>query len=479
LIRAWRRLRPGASFCILSALCVTAAACGGRTGPRSPAPRENQSIARPLETYQQLGFLAGPGFFPVVAGFSTMAGPADSTFVLFGLSLPNSALRFQRDSVGFFAEYTVALTFVQDSQVVKRVNRREAIQIPTFAETGRTDESVVFQHLATLAPGRYQVTVQAADANSSRGFRVQDTLDVPAYGAGHERLASPVVVYEGKGRAAPDSVPDLILNPRHTVSYGGDAPRIYVEAYGAAAPVPVRLTIYDESNSAVWTARTEIAAGDSALRRALVDLPAGTLPLGKLWVELAPESEPSARVELRTASQAGPRVPLVISISDQWMVANFDEVLEFLEYIGTQPEIDSLRNSLPAERRRLWDDFWALRDPITATPANEYRDDFFQRVRYATEQFSEVGGQPGWRTDRGQVYIVLGPPAFSQDRYVGRQEYVGRPNAIEWLYENLPGGRLNLLFLDRTGFGRYELAPASLAAFRSVAERLKPRPDRR
>ena len=471
---AFRGVAYGLAIRACTLFAMVAAACGGPPGPRDPQPGDESGIARPLAAYQQLGFLAGPGFFPAVAGFATLAGPADSTFVLFGLSLPNSALRFQRDDAGFFAEYAVVLIFARDSQVVRQENRRESIHVATFAETGRTDESVVFQHLSTLAPGRYDVTVRVSDANSSRGFRAVDTLDVPAFGTGATTLATPVMVYRGADRAVRDAPPDLILNPRNTTTYGGEAPRIYLEAYGATTPAPVRLTIYDEADNIVWTARTTIAKGDATLRAALIDLPAGVLPLGKLFVEVAPETDPPAgRVELRTSAAPAPRSPLLVSISDQWLVSNFEEVVDFLEYIGTRDEVDSLHAGAPADRRRLWDAFWERRDPIRATPANEYRDEFFQRVRYTTEQFTEPGGLPGWKTHRGEVYIVLGPPAFAQERYIGREEFVGRPNAIEWLYQNVPGGRLALLFLDRTGFGRYELSPSSLSAFRGVADRLK------
>ncbi|MGH7502386.1 MAG: GWxTD domain-containing protein [Longimicrobiales bacterium] len=470
------RLRGGPfRFAPVSLLTCVFACGGGPQDPGQPSPDdETGAVGRPLATYQQMGFLAGPGFFPAVASFTSMAGPSDSALVLFGLSLPNSALRFNRGETGFQAEYTVTLTFTQDSQVVSRVRRSETIHIPTFAETGRTDESIVFQQVVTLSPGRYDVAVEAGDANSSRGFRVQDTLDVPAYGARQQRFSTPVVIYEGEGRSSRDSVPRLILNPRHTIAYGGEAPRVYLETYGAQQPEPVRLTILDEADNVVWSARTTIAAGDAALRRALVDLPAGTLPLGKMWVAVSPQAD-STGPGMTVGSP--PRAPLVISISDQWMVANFEEVIDFLEYIGTPEEIDSLRNGEPSDRKQLWDDFWLRRDPIPATPLNEYRDAFFERVRYATEQFGEAGGQPGWRTDRGEVYIVLGPPAFSQERYIGRDEYIGRPNAIEWLYENLPGGRVSLLFIDRNSFGRYELAPASEAAFRAVADRMKSRPS--
>jgi GWxTD domain-containing protein len=440
-------------------------ACGGSRGPGRPTPSGPASFGRPTETYQQLGFMAGPAVFPAIASFSTMAGPADSTYVLFGLSLPANALRFQRDEAGFVGEYRVTVTFSQDSQQVKRLEREEVVRVPSFAETSRTDESVVFQQILALAPGTYDVAVTSADANSSRGFRTRDTLRVPAYGATATRMSEPAVVYRSEGRTQRGALPNLILNPRHTVAYGGDAPRVYIESYGAVDPVTVVLQVVDEAGTEVWREETVLEAGDENVRFGIVDLPGGTLPLGKLWLQVQPFD----------GGPAGPRAPLVISISDQWMVANFDEVLEFLRYIATPEEIDSLEVGSPAERRSRWEAFWAARDPLPASPINEYREQFFERVRFATEQFGEAGGLPGWRTDRGEVFIVLGPPDYAQDRYLGRNDIAGRPNAIEWLYENLPGGRLTLTFIDRTGFGRYELAPSSQGAFRSVAERIKAR----
>jgi GWxTD domain-containing protein len=450
-------------------LVLALVGCGGARAPGGAEPPGRGRVGRPLETYQQLGLLAGPAHFPAVASFGTIGGPTDSTYILLGVSLPSSALRFQREPAGFTAAYRVAATFLQDSQVVKRIDRTEIVRVPTFAETGRTDESILFQDAITLAPGTYEVTLEAADANSTRGFRVRDTLDVPAYGAGATPIAQPIVVYEATARVSRAGLPDLIVNPRHTVPYGGAAPRVYLEYYGAAAPVAVNVNVVDESGTPVWSLPATIADGDSVLRSAILDLPASALPLGKLWVEVAAVERVAAPV----------RAPLVISISDQWMVANFDEVLDFIRYIASREEVDSLRDGSAAERRELWERFWDRRDPLPATPANEFRDEFFQRVRFATEQFSEPGGLPGWKTDRGEVFIVLGAPQFTEERIVGgRTDVTGRPNAIEWIYDGLAGGRLTLLFVDRTGFGRFELAPSSEAAFRNVAERMKTMTER-
>src|SRR5690606_791564 len=146
-----------------------------RSATRRPAPQEG--FMRPLEVYRRLGTLTGSDRFPAVASFSSVACPADSTYVVFGLSLPNSALRFERESNAFTARYTVSLSFRQDSQVVRKVEDQGTVRVASFAETSRTDESVVYQTVIALPPGRYIVDVEAQDGTGTRGFRSQDTLD--------------------------------------------------------------------------------------------------------------------------------------------------------------------------------------------------------------------------------------------------------------------------------------------------------------
>jgi GWxTD domain-containing protein len=154
-------------------------------------------------------------------------------------------------------------------------------------------------------------------------------------------------------------------------------------------------------------------------------------------------------------------------------VANFEEVLEFLRSIATGVELDSLQAGTPAERRERWEEFWRIRDPLPATPLNEFREEFFERVRVAAELFGE-SGRPGWQTDRGEVYIVMGPPDESYERFSDRDG--ARPDLLEWHYLRLGvGGGVRLLFYDRTGSGRFELTPESELEFRRVAERLRPR----
>ena len=62
-----------------------------------------------------------------------------------------------------------------------------------------------------------------------------------------------------------------------------------------------------------------------------------------------------------------------------------------------------------AGRRSFILEFWSIRDPRPATPENEYRDLFYRRVTEANRMFVE-SPKAGWKTDRGKIYILLGPP---------------------------------------------------------------------
>lgn len=431
-----------------------------RGPPGAPTPTIDTVAGRPLETYRDLGFVVGTAEFPAVLDAVTIAGPADSTYLLLSMSLPNSALRFQRDAAGFMASYDVAAEFRRDGVTARRFTRREAVHVSGFAETGRTEESVIFQQAVLLAPGRYELEFRAS-ADGERTFEALDTLDVPAYGPASRQLAGPLILYEGRGRGTRDALPALILNARHTVAYGGEEPKLYVEWYGGGDAVPLTVRVLDERNATVQTLDATLPASDAEVRTTQIELAASSLPLGRVWLEVS-----------RSGGATLGRAPLIVSISDQWLVASFDEVLQFLRYIATEAEMDELDEGSPQQRRQRWEEFWQRRDPVVATPANEFRDAFFDRVRHATEEFGDAAGLPGWRTDRGEVYIVLGPPDLEQERHVGRTD-LARPNAIEWIYDSHPGGRLTLLFYDRVGIGRYELTPTSAAAFRTLAERLR------
>jgi len=87
------------------------------------------------------------------------------------------------------------------------------------------------------------------------------------------------------------------------------------------------------------------------------------------------------------------------------------------------------------ERRQFIRRFWAERDPDPATPVNEYRELFYRRVADADRLFNEAATS-GWKTDRGKIYILLGPPDE-----IDRSAALAQPrDVIEWTYRQPPAG---------------------------------------
>jgi len=78
-------------------------------------------------------------------------------------------------------------------------------------------------------------------------------------------------------------------------------------------------------------------------------------------------------------------------------------------YIITDEERKAfLRLSNDEERDKFIEAFWQRRDPTPDTEENEYKEEHYERIAYANEHFA--AGVPGWRTDRGRIYITFGKP---------------------------------------------------------------------
>lgn len=80
-------------------------------------------------------------------------------------------------------------------------------------------------------------------------------------------------------------------------------------------------------------------------------------------------------------------------------------------YIITSEEKDAfLKLSNDAERDKFIDRFWEIRNTSPGAPTNAYKEEHYRRLAYADQFFGIGAHSPGWRTDRGRIYITLGEP---------------------------------------------------------------------
>ncbi|UCC41647.1 MAG: GWxTD domain-containing protein [Candidatus Aminicenantes bacterium] len=156
---------------------------------------------------------------------------------------------------------------------------------------------------------------------------------------------------------------------------------------------------------------------------------------------------------------------------------------EIVPYIITSKEKKSFQKlSTEEERGKFILNFWKLRDPDRSTPVNEFKLEHYRRIAIANKFFG-ASGIAGWRTVRGKVFILLGPPNYitldtkpnparenEQAKMITLQSLFQPDQSLwwgqhggkqVWTYYGIPGARglshIEFVFLDKHGSGNYEL----------------------
>ena len=138
------------------------------------------------------------------------------------------------------------------------------------------------------------------------------------------------------------------------------------------------------------------------------------------------------------------------------------EFLSTVRYTITPEERKIFLQLPPTERKNFMDEFWKRRDPVPGTAINEFKEEYFIRINQANKLFGE-GGKQGWLSDRGRIWITLGPPDH-RETYPRGQSFYGFPVEI-WHY-----GFYQIYFIDRFWNGNYQLDPASAQQIAEITQ---------
>jgi GWxTD domain-containing protein len=106
------------------------------------------------------------------------------------------------------------------------------------------------------------------------------------------------------------------------------------------------------------------------------------------------------------------------------------------------------------EREHFIEQFWVRRDPTPDTIENEYKEEHYRRIAYSNEHFASA--IPGWKTDRGRIYIIYGPPDEIEDHSSGAATTYPFQ---QWRYRHIDGIGDNVImeFVDTAKNGEFHL----------------------
>jgi len=430
---------------VLGLVLLSIGCGGGVQRPGSATPSTEQTLSELFNlsaVYQRIGRIAASGPMPFVGALGFAAGSGDSTITKVGLSFENHAFAFQRDPGSFSTRFRVEYSFQRSGAEPVAATRDEIIRVRSFQETQRSDESVIVEQGFLLAPGAYTLSITVRDPASAVFSRAEKSIEVPAFAPGS--ITPPILVYEARPRSTISDSLSLLLNPRGTVATGGgDSLLMYVEGYRFSGPATVPIEVRDDRDSVVH--RSQIAfVGGRGVEAHVIPVVSASPPLGELQILVG--SGPSAQ-----------RVSALVSFSRSWVVTSYENLLGLMRYFIWAPDrLAALRNARAEDRPRLWREFWTATDPIPETAENEALDQYFIRIAIANERFRDEGG-PGWRTDRGEVFITLGEP----DQVLETPPSSDR-RRVQWVYSTY---RAAILFEGTIGFSRLRMTPSSRSEF--------------
>jgi GWxTD domain-containing protein len=184
-------------------------------------------------------------------------------------------------------------------------------------------------------------------------------------------------------------------------------------------------------------------------------------PVKKSTLKLLAQAQPAAQTpQLAPAGQA----PQLTTPYRKWLN-------EDVAYIIADQERQAFKSlTSDEEREQFITQFWQRRDPTPATAENEYKEEHYRRIAYANEHFatSSMPNLPGWKTDRGRIYITYGPPDEIEDHSAGGfyqrppQEGNGATSTYpfqQWRYRFIDGVGNNVIieFVDPTKTGEFRM----------------------
>jgi GWxTD domain-containing protein len=344
-------------------------------------------------------------------------------------------------------------------------------ELPTGAAHAAGATAMESFHFAA-APGRYRITVRATSAD---GAALEHAMEVGAFAArplisdlllataareaDDTVTTAPGEVRRGRWVLRTAPVPHLTFTDAGLTYYA----ELYPWAGFAGGEARLGLEVVTESGRSLVRVAPQVLriAASGGVARGTMDL-AG-LPEGNYRLRATVTlGDSSATVE--GAFSMGPvRVPVAAAPSvavAAGPVGPFDGLNELaldslyapLVLLQRDNERGVYENLTADGKRRYLEEFWHRRDPTPQTADNPLRDAFYRGVRHANQTFREGGAAqiPGWRTDRGRIYLKYGEP---NEAYRRPQ---AQPRGFEvWSYTQ--GRARYYAFRDQTAFGHYLL----------------------
>jgi GWxTD domain-containing protein len=378
-------------------------------------------------------------YFLEILDFSS--GQENITRIDVFIQVPYSSVRFIKKDTLFIAGYKIVLSVFDENKekLIMDKTWSEKIQLTSFDQTISKDNASLAMRSFFLLPGKYFLRIELNDNESKAEYSKEEFINVRNL-SGEVSLSDIMLLAKRKEEEGKNKiVPYVSLN---VANFKSGLPLFYEIYSKKPQKIEIEYSISNDKNKIFYTdsASKYIDSGKTQIIYTLKD---SSFSLGNynLTVELRNSNNQIIAAVRKKFYSRWVGVPSTIT--------DLDQAINEMIYIASTSQIGYIKNaSTNEEKKNRFLEFWKQQDPVSSNSENPYFIEYYNRVAYANEHFSQYF--PGWRSDRGMVFILLGPPD-NIERYPF--EMNSKPYEI-WTYYQL---NVSLVFVDQTGFGDYRL----------------------
>jgi GWxTD domain-containing protein len=344
-------------------------------------------------------------------------------FVIVNYSLPYSDLIFRKKDTAYTADFLVSLALKKDNYQLGGKTKKNGFSVYKYEETMSDD----FYHndlmKIKVPEGKIEVILRVSDHNSNRVWSRSKKLEV-------SRLKSTDI---GSIR--------WFSSPSREVTTDKDTIKIRLNVFSfEEGKTYLKFYFSDEEKKPSFERDTILP--DRKNQSVEVSIPADRFGEG-LYNFIAEVKNVNKEEIVKESISFRVWRPFFES-------KRYIERVRQVAYISSGEEEKKLLNAKVEEREKLWNEFWESKDPTPEDGVNEFSIEYFERVDFANKNFSRGSLFEGWKTDRGKVYIILGPPDYIVDEPFNPS---GDAYQIWYYYEK----GYDLIFVQRYITGDYFL----------------------
>lgn len=358
------------------------------------------------------------------------------------IQVPFAAVQFERTSAGFEGGYSVTVSIYMEDEETLYIEKlwNEKISAKSFNESSAKENFNLSYRSLKLKPGKYFIKTTVMDRDSRKEYfsnnfyNVKDFLPKPSIS--DIMLIAQMTNVEGKNKIVP--------NVSRNVSENKNEINIFFEIYSdSSTDCQIEYFITNKDKKILYERSGKQSMNEGKTQVFYTFSDSTLLNIGNyiLTVRLKDANENILASTSKTFYSRWVGLPATVD--------NIDKAIDQMIYIANPNEIEYMENGKDEEEKtKRFVEYWKTKDPSPGNEENEVFQEYYGRVNFANEQFSHY--REGWQSDRGMVFIILGPPN-NVDRHPF--EYDSKPYEI-WQYYEI---NRSFTFLDETGFGDYRL----------------------